>query len=347
MEQLALTAVFLVALFFLLGTGVWIGLSLLGVGWIAMALFTTRPIGDAMVTTIWGASSSWTLTALPLFIWMGEILFRSKMSEDMFRGLAPWMSGLPGRLLHTNIIGCTIFAAISGSSAATCATIGKMTIPELRRRGYPEFMTIGTLADATAMSKSGLFAHFGSREELLLAVLAHGQAEFTQVVFQPAMAKPRGLPRLRAMFTNWLDWTESAELPGGCPMIGGASEFDDRPGPVRDMLASGSLSAGHARALIPTSDPIALAKTVVAKGMSVRDAERLAQNDIKAQGDPNHSQAPRKDEKDADTLALERTLSDVLGLDVTVNHKGSGGQLRIAYKTLEQLEEICRLLERR
>jgi AcrR family transcriptional regulator len=100
-------------------------------------------------------------------------------------------------------------------------------------------LTIGTLADATGMSKSGLFAHFGSREELLLAVLAHGQAEFTEVVFQPAMEKPRGLPRLKAMFTNWLDWTESAELPGGCPMIGGASEFDDKPGPVRDMLAGG------------------------------------------------------------------------------------------------------------
>ncbi len=148
MDQLALTLVFLVALFFLLGTGVWIGLSLIGVGWIAMALFTTRPVGDAMVTTIWGASSSWTLTALPLFIWMGEILFRSRMSEDMFRGLAPWMTGLPGRLLHTNIIGCTIFAAISGSSAATCATIGKMTIPELRKRGYPEILTVGTLAGA-------------------------------------------------------------------------------------------------------------------------------------------------------------------------------------------------------
>ena len=100
-------------------------------------------------------------------------------------------------------------------------------------------LTIGTLADATDMSKSGLFAHFGSRDELLLAVLAHGQAEFTEVVFQPAMAKPRGLPRLRAMFVNWLDWTESAELPGGCPMIGGAAEFDDKPGPVRDMLAGG------------------------------------------------------------------------------------------------------------
>jgi AcrR family transcriptional regulator len=100
-------------------------------------------------------------------------------------------------------------------------------------------LTIGTLAEATGMSKSGLFAHFGSREELLLAVLAHGQAQFGEVVFQPAMAKPRGLPRLRAMFVHWLDWTESAELPGGCPMIGGASEFDDKPGPVRDMLAGG------------------------------------------------------------------------------------------------------------
>ena len=100
-------------------------------------------------------------------------------------------------------------------------------------------VTIGTLAEATGMSKSGLFAHFGSREELLLAVLAYGQDEFTAVVFKPAMDHPRGIPRLRAMFVNWLDWTESAELPGGCPMIGGATEFDDKPGPIRDMLASG------------------------------------------------------------------------------------------------------------
>jgi len=100
-------------------------------------------------------------------------------------------------------------------------------------------LTIGTLAEATGLSKSGLFAHFGSREELLLAVLAHGQDEFTQVVFKPAMDHPRGTPRLRAMFVNWLDWTESAELPGGCPMIGGATEFDDKPGQVRDALAAG------------------------------------------------------------------------------------------------------------
>jgi len=143
-----ITALLIVALFVLLGGGVWIGLALAGVAWFGMELFSARPAGDAMAVTIWGSSSSWTLTALPLFIWMGEILFRTRLSEDMFRGLAPWLERLPGRLLHTNIIGCTIFAAVSGSSAATCATIGKMTLPELARRGYPETITIGTLAGA-------------------------------------------------------------------------------------------------------------------------------------------------------------------------------------------------------
>ena len=146
--DLAITALLIVLLFVLLGSGVWIGLSLIGVAWIGMELFTTRPVGDSMAVTIWGSLSSWTLTALPLFVWMGEILFRTKLSEDMFKGLAPWLSKIPGRLLHTNIIGCTLFAAVSGSSAATCATIGKMTLPELKRRGYPEDMTIGSLAGA-------------------------------------------------------------------------------------------------------------------------------------------------------------------------------------------------------
>jgi tripartite ATP-independent transporter DctM subunit len=148
MSDLGATALLIAALLLLLGSGVWIGLALLGVAWIGMELFTTRPAGDAMAVTIWGSASSWTLTALPLFVWMGEILFRTRLSEDMFRGLAPWVERLPGRLLHTNIIGCTIFAAVSGSSAATCATIGKMTLPELARRNYPEGVTIGTLAGA-------------------------------------------------------------------------------------------------------------------------------------------------------------------------------------------------------
>src|SRR5512143_3875943 len=143
-----ITFILIVALFALLGSGLWIGLALSGVAWIGMELFTARPVGDAMAVTVWASLSSWTLTALPLFVWMGEILFRTRLSEDMFKGLAPWLSRLPGRLLHTNIIGCTIFAAVSGSSAATCATIGKMTLPELAKRGYPEDMTIGTLAGA-------------------------------------------------------------------------------------------------------------------------------------------------------------------------------------------------------
>ncbi|ANM06460.1 chromosome partitioning protein ParB [Rhizobium phaseoli] len=118
------------------------------------------------------------------------------------------------------------------------------------------------------------------------------------------------------------------------------------PDPVRDLLAAGSLSAGHARALVSTPDPASLARTIVAKGMSVRDAEKLAQNNIKAQSQPQQS-ALRRDQKDSDTLALERTLSDALGLDVSINHKTTGGQIKISYKSLEQLEEICRLLERR
>ncbi len=144
--ELFITLSLIVLLFVILGSGLWIGLSLLGVAVFAMEVFTQRPVGDSMLMTIWGSTSSWTLTALPLFLWMGEILFRSKLSESMFNGLAPWLNKVPGRLLHTNVIGCTIFAAVSGSSAATCATIGKITLPELKKRGYPDDIAIGTLA---------------------------------------------------------------------------------------------------------------------------------------------------------------------------------------------------------
>jgi tripartite ATP-independent transporter DctM subunit len=151
MAEIAPIIVFLFVLFMLLGTGVWVGLALLGVAWLGMELFTLRPAGDAMMTIIWRSASSWSLTALPLFIWMGEILFRTRLSEDMFRGLSPWMARLPGGLLHTNVVGCTVFAAVSGSSAATLTTVGKMSIPELRKRDYPEQMVIGTLAGAATL----------------------------------------------------------------------------------------------------------------------------------------------------------------------------------------------------
>lgn len=151
MEEIGAIGIFLFVLFALLGSGVWVGLALLGVAFVGMTLFSSRPAGDAMITTIWTASSSWTLTALPLFIWMGEILYRSRLSEDMFKGLSPWMARLPGGLVHTNIVGCAVFAAVSGSSAATLTTVGKMSIPELRRRNYPENMIIGTLAGAATL----------------------------------------------------------------------------------------------------------------------------------------------------------------------------------------------------
>ncbi|GFE62944.1 TRAP transporter large permease [Litoreibacter roseus] len=151
MENLSVILLFLFVLFTLLGSGVWVGLALMGVAWVGMELFTSRPVGDVMLTTIWSTSSSWTLTALPMFIWMGEILYRTRLSEDMFRGLSPWMAPLPGGLVHTNIVGCTVFAAVSGSSAATLTTVGKMSIPELRKRQYPERMVIGTLAGAATL----------------------------------------------------------------------------------------------------------------------------------------------------------------------------------------------------
>ena len=146
MTELLLTIFFISILLIFLGTGVWVALSMVGVSAIGMLLFTSRPVGDAMATTIWGTSSSWTLTALPLFVWMGEILFRTKLSENLFKGLAPWMSRLPGGLIHVNVVGCALFAAISGSSAATVATVGKMSIPELRKRNYPEKLLLGSLA---------------------------------------------------------------------------------------------------------------------------------------------------------------------------------------------------------
>lgn len=149
MPHLDLIQLSLVLLLFLVGilaSGVWIALGLGLVGLLAMVLTTPVPIGQVLATTVWSASASWTLAALPLFIWMGEILFRTRLSEEMFRGLAPWLQWLPGRLLHVNVVGCGIFAAVSGSSAATCATVGKIALPELDKRGYDKGMSLGSLA---------------------------------------------------------------------------------------------------------------------------------------------------------------------------------------------------------
>ena len=151
MEQAAYSTLLIISLFLLLGSGLWVAMSLFVVGFIGISLFSHAPVGPVMATIVWGAENSWALVALPMFIWMGEILFRSKLSEDLFRGVSPWLNWLPGRLAHVNIVGCALFAAVSGSSAATAATIGRMSLPELQARGYSERLAIGTLAGSSTL----------------------------------------------------------------------------------------------------------------------------------------------------------------------------------------------------
>ena len=145
MDITLVALVLLAVLLALLTSGLWVALSLYGVGLLGLLVFTPAPAGKVMATTTWGGSDSWALTALPLFIWMAEILFRTRLSDDIFTGLAPWLQRIPGRLVHVNIIGCGVFSAVSGSNAATCATIAKIALPELMRRGYDERMVVGSL----------------------------------------------------------------------------------------------------------------------------------------------------------------------------------------------------------
>jgi len=148
MIDVLLSLSLLIALMALLASGLWIALSIVGVGFITILLYSGAPPGQILASTLWGASSSWELAALPLFIWMGEILMRSRLSEDLFAGLAPWLNRIPGRLLHINVLGCGMFSAVSGSSAATAATVGKIALPELKKRGYDEDVSMGSLAGA-------------------------------------------------------------------------------------------------------------------------------------------------------------------------------------------------------
>ncbi|SFM72685.1 TRAP transporter large permease [Marinobacter pelagius] len=151
MDMIWMSLVLLAGLLVVLGAGLWVAFALTATGLAALYFFSNIPVGDSLATSFYGASASWELAALPMFIWMGEVLFRSRLSEEMFTGIAPWVGRIPGRLLHTNIIGCGIFAAISGSSAATAATIGKMSVPELTQRGYDRKQILGTLAGSATL----------------------------------------------------------------------------------------------------------------------------------------------------------------------------------------------------
>ena len=147
-ETLLMGAMLLGIMLLLLAGGVWIAMTLAIVGWIGQAFFTNTLPGKNLFSAFWESTASWELAALPLFIWMGEILFRTRLSEEMFEGLRPWLNRVPGRLMHTTILGCGVFGSVSGSSAATCATISKVALPELKRRGYNEKLAIGSLATA-------------------------------------------------------------------------------------------------------------------------------------------------------------------------------------------------------
>ena len=147
MDHITLSLLLLTVLCLLLGSGLWIALALAGTGYIAMLVANPSP-GLFLASAYWESTGSWTLAALPMFVWMGEILFRTKLSEELFNGLAPWVRRVPGRLLHVNILASGIFGSVSGSSAATCATVSRIALPELRRRGYDESISIGSLATA-------------------------------------------------------------------------------------------------------------------------------------------------------------------------------------------------------
>ena len=224
MDILSIALVLTFVLLLLLGAGLWVALSLVGVAVFAMTAFTTAPTGSVLATTTWGATTPFSLIALPLFVWMGEILFRTRLSEDMFRGIAPWVTRLPGRLLHVNVVACGIFAAISGSSAATAVTIGRMSIPELHRRGYDERMSIGTLAGSGTLGflipPSIILIVYGVAAELSIARLfiagilpgAMLIALFMGFIMLWALMNPGRIPKGNERLTFWRKVHESRRL---------------------------------------------------------------------------------------------------------------------------------------
>lgn len=224
MDLLSVALALAFVLLLLLGAGLWVALALIGVAVLAMTAFTSAPVGSVLATTTWGATTAFSLIALPLFVWMGEILFRTRLSEDMFRGIAPWTARLPGRLLHVNVLACGIFSAISGSSAATAVTIGRMSMPELQRRGYDERMSIGTLAGSGTLGllipPSIILIVYGVAAELSIARLfiagilpgAMLMALFMGFIALWALANPGRIPASDVRMGFWRKIRESRRL---------------------------------------------------------------------------------------------------------------------------------------
>src|SRR4249920_3750678 len=213
MGTLTIGTILFVLLMLLLFSGIWIAISLAAVAWFGLQFFTSTPPDVNLFQSFWGSSASWTLAALPLFVWMGEILFRTKLSEEMFEGLAPWLGWLPGRLMHVNILGCAIFGTVSGSSAATCATIAKVALPELKRRGYDEKTCLGSLAAAGTLGillppSIIMVVYAVAAEVSIIKVFLAGfipgfilTALFSGYIVVWALANPAKTPREQAQMT--------------------------------------------------------------------------------------------------------------------------------------------------
>jgi C4-dicarboxylate transporter DctM subunit len=224
LDILSISLILTFLLFLFLGAGVWVALALIGVAVIAMMAFTSAPVGAVLATTTWGSTTTFSLIALPLFVWMGEILFRTRLSEDMFKGIAPWVTRLPGRLLHVNVVACGVFAAISGSSAATAVTIGRMSMPELRKRGYDDRMSIGTLAGSGTLGllipPSIILIVYGIAAELSIARLFIAgilpgimlMALFMGFIIVWALLNPSKIPKNDIRLNFWEKIYESRRL---------------------------------------------------------------------------------------------------------------------------------------
>ncbi len=223
MELGLLSAILVCVLFLCLALGLWVGFALMAVGLVAMELATSAPAGAVFATKVWGALNIWDLTALPMFIWMGEVLFRSRLASDMFTGLAPFTRRLPGGLLHVNILGCALFAAVSGSSAATTATVGRMSLPELRARGYDDRMAIGTLAG------SGTFG-FLIPPSIILIVYGAATEQSIARLFLAGVVPGLMLAAMFAGYTMLWAWFNRDRLPAPEPRA-----------PWRDKLRAAAL----------------------------------------------------------------------------------------------------------
>lgn len=199
-------------LFIALAGGVWVGIGLMSIGIVALEVFRDMRVDRFLAGDIWSSATSVELITLPLFILMGEILFHTRLSENLFRGLSPWTRRLPGRLVHVNVMGCTLFAAVSGSSAATTATVGRITLTELLSRGYDRRLAVGSLAGAGTL---------GFLIPPSIPMIVYGVVADVSILelFMAGIVPGLGLAALFMGYIAWRAWRDPSLVPPLEPAI--------------------------------------------------------------------------------------------------------------------------------